>query len=378
MADKRDYYEVLGVNKTATDDELKKAYRKLAKKYHPDVNPDNKEAEAKFKEAAEAYAVLSDQGKRQQYDQFGHAGVDGQGFGGPGGFDIDLSDILGSFFGGGFGFGGGASSARRNGPRRGADLRYRMSLEFTEAAFGTTREISFTREDHCDHCQGSGAEPGSKVDTCPTCNGRGVVNQSQQTMFGNMMTQTTCRSCNGSGKKIETQCSVCRGSGRMNKSKKLQVKVPAGINNGEMLTLRGEGEAGSQGGPSGDLYVEISIKPHSLFQRKGANTYCDVPFTFAQLAIGGDVEIPTLDGNVTYKLKEGTQPGDVISIKGKGIPLINRAGQRGDHFVTVVLEVPRHLSEEQARRLKEFEATLDMRNYQKRGNFFKKIKDLFS
>lgn len=379
MAEKRDYYEVLGVNKNATNDELKKAYRTLAKKYHPDVNPDNKEAEAKFKEAAEAYSVLSDQGKRQQYDQFGHAGVDGQGFGGPGGFDIDLSDILGSFFGGGFGFGGGGGGgSRRNGPKRGADLRYRMSLEFTEAAFGTTRDISFNREDHCDHCHGSGAEPGSKVETCPTCNGSGVVQQRQQTMFGNMMTQSACRTCGGTGKKIDTPCTVCRGSGRMNKSKKLQVKVPAGINNGEMLTLRGEGEAGSLGGPSGDLYVEVSIKPHSLFQRKGFNSYCDMPLTFGQLVNGAEIEVPTLDGNVMYKLKEGTQPGDILNIKGKGIPIINRPGQRGDHFVTVILEVPRHLSEEQRRLLDEFEASLGDKNYQKRGSFFKKIKDLFT
>ncbi|MDD2578735.1 MAG: molecular chaperone DnaJ [Eubacteriales bacterium] len=379
MAEKRDYYEVLGVSKSAADDELKKAYRKQAKQYHPDLNPGDKEAEAKFKEANEAYAVLSDPEKRRVYDQYGHAGVDGQGFGGFGGagFDIDLEDLFGSFFGGGFGgFGGG--SRRQRGPKRGANLRYRMNLEFMEAAFGVEREIKIRKEDLCDSCQGTGTADGEKPETCSTCHGSGQVNQQQQTMFGTVMTSRPCPTCGGSGTIIKNPCSSCGGRGRRQTTKTLRVNIPAGINEGEMLTVRGEGEPGTLGGPYGDLYIEVHLKPHSVFQRNGNQTFCEVPVTFAQLALGAEIEIPTIDGNQTYTLKEGTQPGERFTIRGKGIPYVNRGGQRGDHVFQVILEVPRHLEEHQKTLLQEFEATCSEKNYQKRGSFFQKIKEIFS
>ena len=379
MAEKRDYYEVLGVSKSAADDELKKAYRKQAKQYHPDLNPGDKEAEAKFKEANEAYAVLSDPEKRRVYDQYGHAGVDGQGFGGFGGagFDIDLEDLCGSFFGGGFGgFGGG--SRRQRGPKRGANLRYRMNLEFMEAAFGVEREIKIRKEDLCDSCQGTGTADGEKPETCSTCHGSGQVNQQQQTMFGTVMTSRPCPTCGGSGTIIKNPCSSCGGRGRRQTTKTLRVNIPAGINEGEMLTVRGEGEPGTLGGPYGDLYNEVHLKPHSVFQRNGNQTFCEVPVTFAQLALGAEIEIPTIDGNQTYTLKEGTQPGERFTIRGKGIPYVNRGGQRGDHVFQVILEVPRHLEEHQKTLLQEFEATCSEKNYQKRGSFFQKIKEIFS
>lgn len=375
MADKRDYYEVLGVGRNATEDELKKAYRKLAKKYHPDVNPDNAEAESKFKEASEAYAILSDADKRRQYDQFGHAGVDGQGFGGQG-FGVDFEDILNSMFGGGFGFGGGRSS--RPQARRGADLRYRMSLDFMEAAFGTHRKFKITKEDSCDHCEGSGAAPGTSAKTCSTCNGAGQVQARQQTMFGTMMTTRTCDTCHGSGKIIPTPCTVCSGRGRRRVEKELEVDVPAGIDHGQMLTMPGEGEVGERGGGYGDLYVEMNIKPHQIFTRKGFNTYCDIPVTFVQAALGEEISIPTIDGPIEYKLKEGTQPGDTITLRNKGIPILKRQNSRGDAIVNVVIEVPKNLSQQQKDLLSEFETTTTDRNYQKREGFFAKLKNLFT
>lgn len=375
MADKRDYYEVLGVSRNAGEDELKKAYRNLAKKYHPDVNPDNKEAESKFKEASEAYAILSDEDKRRQYDQFGHAGVDGQGFGG-GGAGFDFEDILNSMFGGGFGFGGGASG--RPQARRGADLRYRMSLDFMEAAFGTRRKFKITKEDSCDHCEGTGAAPGTSVSTCRTCNGSGQVQARQQTMFGTMMTSRTCDTCHGSGKIIPTPCTVCSGRGRRRVEKELEIDVPAGIDHGQMLTMPGQGEVGERGGGYGDLYVEMNIKPHQIFTRKGFNTYCDIPVTFVQAALGEEIEIPTIDGSVQYKLKEGTQPGDTITLRNKGIPILKRQNQRGDAIVNVVIEVPKNLNQQQKDLLSEFETTTSERNYQKREGFFAKIKNLFT
>ncbi|NLW11691.1 MAG: molecular chaperone DnaJ [Clostridiaceae bacterium] len=375
MPDKRDYYEVLGVSKSASEDELKKAYRKQAKKYHPDLNPGDKEAEAKFKEANEAYAVLSDAEKRKNYDQYGHAGVDGQGFGGFGGagFDIDLDDLFGSFFGGGFGGG----RQRRNGPQRGANLKYRMNLDFMEAAFGLEREISIKKEDLCDSCHGTGTRDGSAPDQCSTCHGTGQVNQRQQTMFGAVMTSRPCPTCGGKGTIVKDACSSCSGHGRVQKTKTLSIKVPAGINEGEMLTARGEGEPGTNGGPYGDLYIEIHIRPHPVFTREGYHTYCELPITFAQAAIGAEIEVPTIDGPYNYNLKEGTQPGDIFTVKGKGIPYINRSNMRGDHRFKVILEVPSHLSDEQKDILRSFEETCTEKNYQKRTGFFSKLKDLF-
>lgn len=383
MATKRDYYEVLGVSKGATDDELKKAYRKMAKKYHPDLNPGDEEAEVRFKEVNEAYSVLSDGQKRQQYDQFGHAGADGAGFGGFGGFgggfggqgfDIDLDDIFGSFFGGGF----GGSTRSRTGPQRGADLKYRLTLDFMEAAFGGEETIEVTKHEQCDHCHGTGAEPGAKVNTCSTCHGSGQVQERQQSLFGTVMTSKTCPSCQGRGKTTDRQCTTCSGSGRERRSKKLKVKIPAGINQGEALTLRGEGEAGYNQGPSGDLYVEINIKPHAVFSRRGFNTYTEVPITFVQAALGQEIEVPTIDGPISYKLHEGTQPGEIITIKNKGIPVINRQNQRGDHLVTLQMEVPTALEKDQKDMLLKFDATTSERNYKKRSSFFDKIKGLFN
>lgn len=374
MPDKRDYYDVLGVARTATDEELKKAYRKLAKQYHPDLNPGNKDAEARFKEANEAYAVLSDQEKRRVYDQYGHAGVDGQGFGGfnGAGFDIDLEDLFGSFFGG---FGGG--SRRRSGPQRGANLKYRMNLEFMEAAFGVERQITINKEDHCDACHGTGTRDGSAPERCATCHGTGQVNQRQQTMFGTVMTARPCPNCGGKGTFVKDPCPSCSGRGRRQKSKQLSVRVPAGINEGEMLTMRGEGEPGSQGGPYGDLYIEVHIRPHPVFQRDGNNTYCEIPITFPQAALGCELEVPTIDGPHVFQLREGTQPNEKFTIRGKGIPYVNRNNTRGDHIFRVILEVPRHLGEEQKAMLRQFDQTCSDNNYQKRGSFFSKIRDLF-
>lgn len=379
MPDKRDYYEVLGVSRTATEDELKKAYRKLAKKYHPDLNPGNKEAEASFKEANEAYAVLSDPEKRRVYDQYGHAGMDGQGFGGfnGAGFDIDLDDLFGSFFGGGFG-GFGGSQRRTRGPKRGANLKYRMNLDFMEAAFGVEREIKIKKEDICDSCQGTGTQDGSEPERCSTCQGSGQVNQRQQTMFGTVMTSRACPACGGSGTVIKNPCASCGGRGRKQKTKTLHVKIPAGINEGEMLTVRGEGEPGDHGGPSGDLYIEVHLRPHQIFKRDRYNTFCEVPVTFVQLALGAEIDVPTIDGNQQFNLREGTQPGENFTIRGKGIPYVNRSNQRGDHIFQVSLEVPRNLGESQKELLKQFDETCSEKNYQKRGSFFHKIKELFN
>lgn len=379
MAEKRDYYEVLGVQKSASEDDIKKAFRKVAKKYHPDLNPDDKESESRFKEANEAYAVLSDKEQRAKYDQFGHAGLGDQGFGGFGGFGgqgFDVGDIFDNLFGGGFGgFGGGSS--RRNGPVRGANLKYRISLDFLEAAFGVEREITLTKEDLCDTCQGTGAKPDTHSKKCSVCGGTGQVSQRQQTMFGTVMTNRTCSACGGKGTIIEHPCEDCRGTGRRDKKKKLKVNVPAGINHGEMLTLRGEGEPGQKGGPYGDLYIEVSIKPHPIFKREGYNTYCEIPVTFPQAALGADLQIPTIDGPYSYKIKEGTQPGEMFTIRGKGIPHVNRENVRGDHIVKIIVEVPRNLDQKQKDMLREFETSCSDRNYQNGKSFFSKIKDLF-
>lgn len=380
MAEKRDYYEVLGVGKNATDDELKKAYRKLAKKYHPDLNPDDKVAEAKFKELNEAYAVLSDPEKRQRYDQFGHASVDGQGFDPSSfsGFD-GFGDIFEDLFGGFGGFGGSRSRGRHNNrPMKGRDIHYRLDLEFMEAAFGTTKTIQVRLEDNCHTCNGSGAKPGTSPKTCPRCHGSGVIQTQQQTILGTMMSQTTCPECHGKGTIIEEPCETCHGTGRETKTKSLNVNVPAGINTGEALTLRGEGEPGVNGGPRGDIYIQINVKPHEVLRREGNNTFVTVPVTFGQAALGATIEIPTIDGPVEYHLKEGTQPNDVITLRGKGIPYVNRNSLRGDAFATIDLEVPRSLSEEQKTLIRQFDESTGEANYEKREGFFKKLKNLFN
>ncbi len=358
MADKRDFYEVLGVQRSATDDEIKKAYRKLAKKYHPDLNPDDSSAEQKFKEVSEAYEILSDKEKRSRYDQFGHAGVDpnfgaGGGAGGFGGFGgFDMGDIFGDIFGGGFGGFGGRSNARR-GPQRGSNVSTEVTITFEEAAFGCEKEISLYRIETCPDCSGSGAKAGTEVTTCSVCGGRGQVTTTQRTILGNMQTVTTCSACGGKGKVAKEPCSKCAGKGRVKKSRKIKVKIPAGIDNGQTISLSGQGNAGEQGAPNGDLYVSVYVKPSSMFERNGYDVSYKMDISFAEAALGATVEVPTLDGKVKYEIPEGTQSGTVFRFKGKGIPYLKRSG-RGDQYVMVNVVVPKKLSGKQKELLREF------------------------
>ena len=358
---KRDYYEVLGVSKGASDDEIKKAYRKLAKKYHPDMNPGDKEAEAKFKEVNEAYSILSDSDKRARYDQFGHAGVDpNYGAGGPGGGfggfdmgDIDLGDIFGSFFGGGFGGFGGSSSARRNGPQKGESLRASLTISFEEAAFGCEKEINLTRTEQCDACHGSGAEPGTTAETCPDCRGTGVVRVQQRTGGFAFSSTAPCTRCRGTGTIIHTPCKACGGNGSVKKTKRVTVSIPAGIDEGQAVSLRGQGNAGKNGGPAGDLIVGIHIRPHPQFQRDGTTVLYEQPVTFYQAVMGAELEIPTIDGKVKYNLPAGTQTGTTFRLRGKGIPELRGRG-RGDQYVTIRIQVPTSLNSEQKEALRAF------------------------
>lgn len=379
---KRDYYEVLGVSKTATQDELKKAYRKLARKYHPDLNKDNPEAAEKFKECNEAYSVLSDEQKRAQYDQFGpevfeNGGMGGGpgagGFGGFGGFGgSGMEDIFDMFFGG-QGRGGRSNNA---GPQRGADLRYDMEITFEEAAFGVEKEISLKRAERCEHCHGEGAEPGSKVETCPECHGSGYVRFTQNTMFGQMVNERPCSRCHGEGKIISNPCKECGGSGTVKKTKKLKVKIPAGVDNGSRLRVGGEGEAGLKGGPSGDLYVYLYVKPHKFFERDGTTVLCEVPINIVQATLGAEIKVPTLDGQVTMKVPEGTQPGKVMRLKGKGIPSL-RGGGRGDQLVRMKVVVPTKLTDKQKDALQKFaDISKDNINPEEKS-FLNKVKDFF-
>lgn len=374
MPEKRDYYEVLGVGRNATDEEIKKAYRKLAKQYHPDLNPDDKPSETKFKEASEAYSVLGDADKKARYDQYGHAGIDGQagGFDGSG-FDVNLDDIFGSFFGGAFGGGG----RRRAGPARGANLKYRMGLDFLEAAFGCEKEISINKEDLCESCHGTGSRDGAEPKRCATCNGTGQVSSRQQTMFGTVMTNRPCSACGGQGTVVTDPCPVCSGKGRRTKKKSLHVRVPAGVDTGQMMTMQGEGEPGLKGGGYGDLYIEFHIRPHPVFSRDGFNTFCEVPVTFVQAALGAEIDVPTIDGATKFRIKEGTQPGEQFTLRGKGIPRGDRNGYRGDHQFRVAVEIPRHLDAKQKEMLKEFDGCCGDRNYEKRKSFFDKLKEVF-
>jgi molecular chaperone DnaJ len=375
MAEKRDYYEILGVNHNANEAEIKKAYRKVAKKYHPDVNPDNKGAEAKFKEANEAYEILSDSQKRAQYDRFGHDGVNPNGFsgasgGGFGDFDFGFGDIFESFFGGS-GFG---SSTRRNAPRKGRDLKYNLEITFEEAAFGVEKEIKIFRPEKCDACDGSGAKRGTTATTCSTCNGTGQVQDKQRTPFGQFVNVKTCSTCNGEGKIITNPCSSCHGKGQVRKSKKIKINVPTGIDDGQTISLRGEGEPGEKGGPAGDLYVLITVKPHPLYTRKGYDVICEIPITFAQAALGAELEVPTLDGRVKYSIHEGTQSGSVFRLKNKGIQNIRGYG-RGDQYVKVIVEIPKNLTKEQKELLTKFSELDGEDTYQQRKGFFEKMKD---
>ena len=380
---KRDYYEVLGVPKTATQDELKKAYRKLARQYHPDLHKDDPNCAEKFKECSEAYSVLSDEQKRAQYDQFGHAafengGAGGNPFGGFGGFEgfgqggAGMEDIFDMFFGG---QGRGGQRAQR-GPQRGNDMRFDMEITFEDAAFGVERDINVYRNEQCSHCHGSGAEPGSKVETCPDCHGSGTVRFTQNTMFGQMVNERSCGKCGGTGKIIHDKCHTCSGRGTEKKNRKLKVKIPAGVDNGSRLRVANEGEAGSMGGPNGDLYVYLFVKPHKFFQRDGTTVVCEVPIDIVQATLGAEIEIPTLDGKVIMKVPEGTQPGKVLRIKGKGIPSL-RGGGRGDQFVKIKVVIPTKLTEKQKEQLRKFEEiSKDNINPEEKG-FFEKVKDLF-
>ena len=363
MADqKRDYYEVLGLSKGCSEEELKKAYRKLAKKYHPDVNPGDKDAEAKFKEINEAYGILSDPEKKARYDQFGFAGVDpSYGGGGMGGMgfdmgDIDLGDIFGSFFGGGFGgFGGGGG--RRNGPQKGESLRVNLALTFEEAAFGCTKEIELSRTETCEECKGSGCAAGTTAETCPDCRGAGQVRIQRGAGGFAFSTTTTCSKCRGTGKLIHTPCKKCNGSGSVRKKQRVSVTIPAGIDDGQAVSMRGQGNAGLNGGPAGDLLVRVQIKPHPQFQRDGVTVLYEHPVSFYQAAMGAELEIPTIDGKVKYSLPAGTQTGTTFRLRGKGIPEL-RGNRRGDQYVTVRVQVPTNLNAEQKAALNAFGAAM--------------------
>lgn len=379
MADKRDYYEVLGVGKNASDEEVKKAYRNLAKKYHPDLNPDDKESEVKFKEVNEAYEVISDKEKRARYDQFGHAGVDpnfggGAGGGSPFGQDVDFGDIFNSVFGGFGGFGG--RQANPNAPRRGADVEATLYISFEEAAKGTVQEVTYRRIILCDECTGTGAEKGTSPKTCSACNGQGQVRINQRTPFGAVQTSRTCDACKGTGKIVDNPCKKCNGMGRQKKSKTLEVKVPAGVNDSSILNVSGQGNAGVNGGPPGDLHVYINVRPHPVFERRGNDVWCEMPITFAQAALGDEVMVPTLDGKVSYKIHEGTQPNDVFKLRNRGIKHLNGRG-RGDQYVKVTIEVPKSLSNDQKKLIEEFDKGTTDKNYSKGKTFREKLRGMF-
>lgn len=362
MADKRDYYEVLGVSKSATQDEIKKAYRKCAKQYHPDLNPGDKTAEEKFKEANEAYEVLSDETKKARYDQYGHAGVDpnfgagGGGFGGFGGFGdaFDLGDIFGSFFGGGF---GSSRQQNPNAPRKGSTVTANVTISFEEAAKGCKKKVNITRIDTCSECGGSGCAKGTSAETCKTCGGRGQVNVQQRTPFGVMSTTKQCSACGGKGKTIKNPCSKCRGTGFEQKAATVEVDIPAGIDDRQALNVRGGGNKGVNGGPMGDLRVNINVRPHPFFERDGFDVWCDFTVTFAQAALGDTLYIPTLDGKVKYELPAGTQPGEVFRFRNRGIQQLNGRG-RGDQFVRIVVDVPKNLNSKQKDLLRQFNESL--------------------
>ena len=374
---KRDYYEVLGVSRGASEDEIKKAYKKMARKYHPDLNPGDKSAEEKFKEVNEAYEVLSDADKKARYDQYGHAGVDPNfgagGFGGgfDGGFDFgDLGDIFGSFFGGGF---GGGRRTNPNAPQRGESIRMSIAISFEEAAFGCEKEVTVERYETCDTCHGSGCAPGTSPEVCPDCHGTGTVQVRRQTPMGVFATSSPCPKCGGKGRIIHQPCKDCHGTGTVRKKKTIQASIPAGIDNGQTISIRGQGNAGKNGGPAGDLLITITVRPHELFRREGTSVLCEAPITFTQAVLGAELEIPTIDGKVKYTLPEGTQSGTTFRLKGKGIPSINGRG-RGDQYVTVYIETPKNLNKEQKEALKKFAETMGESNYEEQKKFFKKFK----
>ena len=375
---KRDYYEVLGVSKGASDDEIKKAYRQLAKKYHPDTNPGDKEAEAKFKEASEAYAILSDADKKRQYDQFGHAAFEQ---GGGGGFDFDMGN-MGDIFGDIFGdlFGGGRSRQRaNNGPMKGANLRTGIRITFEEAVFGTEKELELNLKDPCEKCHGTGAKPGTSAETCKKCNGSGQVTATQQSLFGMVRQVRPCPDCNGSGKIIRDKGPDCYGSGYITKKKKIQVSIPAGIDDGQSIRIRDKGEPGINGGERGDLLVEITVTSHPIFQREGFDIYSSAPLPFTTAALGGDVRISTVDGDVLYEVKPGTQTDTKVRLRGKGVPSLRNKQVRGDHYVNLIVQVPQKLTNEQRELIKKLDDSFKGKSEkdeeapkEKKKSFFKK------
>lgn len=381
MSTKRDYYDVLGVDKSADATAIKKAYRKLAMKYHPDKNPGDKEAEEKFKEINEAYEVLSDETKRRNYDQFGHEGVNGQGFGGAGGFggqgfggfDDIFGDIFGDMFGGGF---SGGSRQRRRGPERGADIKQRVNISFEEAAFGKKVQVKINRSEECDECHGSGAKPGTTKKTCPTCHGSGTVQSVQRTPFGNIASQRTCSTCNGEGEINESPCNKCHGKGSVRKTKTIEVDIPAGIDDGQMIKLSGQGEVGEKGGPRGDLYIVVNVQKHEIFTREGYDVYIEMPIRFTQAALGDKLEVPTLDGKVSYNLPEGTQTGTVFRLREKGIPKL-RSNSRGDQYVKVIIDTPKKLNDEQKELLRKFDESCGNKVHEKQRSWKSKIDNFF-
>ena len=391
---KRDYYEVLGVSKSATDDELKKAYRKLAKKYHPDTNPGDTEAEAKFKEASEAYAVLSDADKRRQYDQFGHAAFE-QGGGGPGGFggfDFggDMGDIFGDIFGDFFG-GGRSRSQSYNGPMQGANVRINVRISFMESIFGVDKKFEMNIKDECPHCFGSGAKPGTKPETCTKCGGKGQVVYTQQSLFGMVRNVQPCPDGHGSGKIIREKCPDCSGTGFVKNKKTIEVSIPAGIDNGQSVRIRGKGEPGTNGGSRGDLLVNVTVDRHPIFRRQEYDIYSTMSISFAQAALGGNITIKTVDGDVTEYIKPGTQTDTRIRLRGKGVPTIRNKNIRGDHYVTLVVQVPERMTEEQKELLRKFDeamnggsvkadqtsGTTQNEEPKKKKKFFDKVKEAF-
>ncbi len=389
---KRDYYEVLGVGRDADDAAIKKAYRALAKKYHPDMNPGDADAEKKFKEASEAYAVLSDPDKRRQYDQFGHAAFEGGagGAGGFGGFDFngaDFSDIFGDIFGDLFGGGGRRGGRANNGPMKGSNIRKSIRITFEEAVFGCEKELDLVLKDPCSTCNGTGAKPGTSPETCPKCGGKGQVVYTSQSFFGTVQNVQTCSNCGGSGKVIKEKCTSCSGTGFTSSRKKIQVSIPAGIDNGQSVRIREKGEPGANGGPRGDLLVEVNVSRHPIFQRQDMHIFSTVPISFAQAALGGDVRVPTVDGDVIYTVKPGTKTDTKVRLKGKGVPSLRNAQVRGDHYVTLVIQTPEKLSAEAKEALRKFdllagntlnqETSEDGKGKGKKKGFMDKMKEAF-
>ncbi len=374
MAEKRDYYEVLGVNKSASADEIKKAYRSLAKKYHPDINPGDKDAEAKFKEVNEAYEVLSDSDKKAKYDQFGHAAFDPTSGAGQGGFDFggfggfDFGDIFSSMFG------GGGSRSRANMPMDGDDVQTSIILTFEEALFGCKKEINFARVEACGDCGGSGAAKGSKPETCSSCSGKGFVNVTQQTIFGRTSTQTTCNRCRGTGKMVTNPCPNCNGKGFVKVNKRLEVNIPAGLDNGGRFVLRGQGSAGRNGGVAGDLEVVVRVKPHKIFTREGVNLYCEIPISFAEATLGAEIDVPLPGGeSKRFTIPEGTQPGTSFTLRGEGVTHLGNNKRKGDLIFTVTVEIPKNLTSEQKAMLKTFAASFGDESESGSKGFFKKL-----